>query len=144
MAAIRKGDRIRLLHMPDDPDPIPAGSTGTIESVTEGPLGQIHVRWDDSGRSLSLVPGVDRFEVIERGPEPESPPGSTEVVVPRAVYQGIEAARRSGMFNMLDLPAIAGLTRQLGFDEAADWLSDRRNRKTYAEGIFRGFVSEGE
>jgi len=138
METIRKGDRIRLLHMPDDPDPIPAGSTGTIESVTEGPLGQIWVRWDN-GRSLALVPGVDRFEVIERGPEPEAPTGPNEVVVSRAVFQGIEAARRSGMFNMLDMPAIAGLTRQLGFDEAADWLSDRSNRKTYADGIFRGF-----
>ena len=141
---IRTGDRIRLLSMPDDPDPIPAGSTGTIESVTAGPLGQIHVKWDDSGRTLSLVPGVDRFEVIERGPEPDEPPGPTPVTVPRAVYEGIEAARRSGMFNMLDLPAIAGLTRQLGFDEAADWLNDRGNRKTYAEGIFRGFEPEGE
>jgi len=42
------------------------------------------------------------------------------------------------------LPAIAGLTRQLGFDEAADWLNDRRNRRTYAQGIFRGFAPEGE
>jgi hypothetical protein len=141
---IRAGDRIRLISMPDDPDPIPAGSTGTIESVTAGPLGQIHVKWDDSGRTLSLVPGVDRFEVIERGPEPDQPTGQTPVVVPRAVYEGIDAARNSGLFNMLDLPAIAGLTRQLGFDEAADWLNDRGNRKTYAEGIFRGFEPEGE
>ena len=135
--------------MPDDPDPIPVGSTGTIESVTDGPLGQVWVRWDSS-RSLALIPGVDRFEVIERGPEPDQPTGATgatgptPVVVPRAVYEGIDAARNSGLFNMLDLPAIAGLTRQLGFDEAADWLSDRRNRKTYAEGIFRGFAPEGE
>jgi len=49
--------------MPDDPDPIPPGSTGTVTRVTEGPLAQIEVRWD-CGRSLSLVPGVDRFEVI--------------------------------------------------------------------------------
>jgi len=138
---IRAGDRIKLLHMPDDPDPIPAGSTGTIESVTDGPLGQVWVRWDN-GRLLALVPGVDRFEVIERGPEPAEPTGPTPVTVPQAVFEGIEAARRSGMFNMLDLPAIAGLTRQLGFDEAADWLADRRNRKTYAEGIFRGFRAE--
>ena len=141
---IRAGDRIRLLSMPDDPDPIPVGSTGTIEAVTEGPLGQIHVKWDDSGRTLSLVPGVDRFEIIERGPEPDQPTGPNPVAVPHSVYAGIVAARASGIFNMLDLPAIAGLTRQLGFDEAADWLSDRRNRKTYAEGIFRGFAPEGE
>ena len=140
---IRSGDRIRLISMPDDPDPIPAGSTGTIESVTEGPLGQVWVRWDSS-RTLALIPGVDRFEVIERGPKPEEPTGPTPVTVPRAVYEGIDAARRAGLFNMLDLPAIAGLTRQLGFDEAADWLNDRGNRKTYAEGIFRGFEPEGE
>jgi hypothetical protein len=130
--------------MADDPDPIPVGSTGTVESVTEGPLGQVHVKWDDSGRSLALIPGVDRFEVIEPGPEPAEPPRPTPVVVPRNVYAGILAARDSGMFNMMDLPAIAGLTRQLGFDEAAGWLNDRRNRRTYAEGIFRGFAPEEE
>ncbi len=58
------GDRIRLIAMPDDPNPIPAGATGTVLSVTDGPLGQIVVAWDNSSRSLSLVPGVDRFEVI--------------------------------------------------------------------------------
>jgi len=129
--------------MPDDPDPIPVDSTGTIESVTGGPLGQVWVRWD-SGRSLALVPGVDRFEVIERGPKTDEPTGPTPVTVPPAVYEGIIAARKSGMFNMLDLPAIAGLTRQLGFAAAADWLNDRRNRKAYAEGIFRGFEPEEE
>ena len=143
-AKIRRGDRIRLLSMPDDPDPIPVGSTGTIVSVTEGPLGQVHVKWDGSNRSLSLVPGVDRFEVIKRGPEPAQPTGPTPVVVPLAVYEGIAAVRDSGMFNMLDLPAVAGLARQMGFDDAADWLTDRGNRATYAQGIFRGFAPEEE
>lgn len=138
MESIKRGDRIRLLSMPDDPDPIPVGSTGTIESVTTGPLGQARVTWDN-GRSLNLIPGVDRFEVIERSTEPSAPTGPTPVTVPLAVYEGILAARDSGMFNMMDLPAIAGLTRQLGFDEAADWLNDRRNRRAYAEGIFKGF-----
>ena len=61
---IRRGDRIRLTAMPDDPDPIPAGATGTVLSVTDGPLGQVVVEWDDSSRSLALVPGIDRFEII--------------------------------------------------------------------------------
>jgi hypothetical protein len=130
--------------MPDDPDPIQVGSTGTVESVTDGPLGQVHVKWDGSCRTLSLIPGVDRFEVIERGPEPAEPAGPTPVVVPRNVYAGIRAARDSGMFNMMDLSAIAGLTRQLGFDEAADWLNDRGNRRAYAAGIFRGFAPDDE
>ena len=61
----RCGDRIRLIAMPDDPDPIPVGSTGTILSVTEGRFAQIEVEWD-SGRSLALVPGVDRYEILPR------------------------------------------------------------------------------
>jgi len=63
MPSMQIGVRIRLIQMPDDPDPIPPGSTGTITRVTDGPYAQIEVRWD-CGRSLSLVPGVDRFEVI--------------------------------------------------------------------------------
>ena len=27
------GDRIRLIHMPEDPDPIPAGSLGTVRAT---------------------------------------------------------------------------------------------------------------
>ena len=63
MPIVKPGDRLRLLSMPDDPDPIPAGATGTVLSVTTGPYAQIEVDWD-SGRSLALVPGVDRFDVI--------------------------------------------------------------------------------
>ena len=61
---IRPGSRIRLIAMGDDPDPIPAGATGTVLAVTTGAYAQIDVAWDNSSRSLSLVPGVDRFEVI--------------------------------------------------------------------------------
>ena len=61
---VARGDRIRLIAMPDDPDPIPAGATGTVLAVTTGRFAQIDVAWDNSSRSLSLVPGVDRFEVI--------------------------------------------------------------------------------
>ena len=137
MTNVQVNDRIRLISMGDDPDPIPAGSTGTVTRVTQGPLGQVCVDWD-CGRALALVPGVDQFEVIVDKPQPQ------EVPLPRAVYEGILAARASGMYNMLDIPAIAGLTCQLGFDEAADWLNDRSNRSTYAQGIFRGFQPEGK
>lgn len=136
MTRIQIGVRIRLLQMSDDPDPIPAGSTGTVTGVTDGPLAQISVDWDN-GRSLNLVPGVDQFDVIDRA-------DSVAVRLPRAVYEGIAAVRDSGMFNMLDLPAVAGLARQMGFDEAADWMNDRRNRSTYSQGIFRGFMPDGE
>ena len=64
----RIGDRIRLLSMTDDPDPIPAGATGTVRGVTSHGAGenawhQIDVRWDN-GRTLLLVVPPDVFEII--------------------------------------------------------------------------------
>jgi len=56
------GKRIRCISMPEDPHPVPPGTEGTIEMV-DG-IGQLIVKWDN-GRSLSLIPGVDTFEVIQ-------------------------------------------------------------------------------
>ena len=64
------GDRIRLLAMPDDPDPIPAGSTGTVISSTTGTIAQLEVEWD-SGRTLALIPGVDQYEIITLADDPQ-------------------------------------------------------------------------
>ena len=65
------GDRIRLLSMPDDPDPIPAGSTGTVISTTTGTFAQLDVDWDN-GRTLALIPGVDQYEIISLADDPTS------------------------------------------------------------------------
>jgi len=46
--------------MPDDPDPIPDGTQGT---VTGGNGEQVWVDWDN-GRSLILLVGHDRWKVI--------------------------------------------------------------------------------
>jgi hypothetical protein len=64
----RIGDRIRLLVMPDDPDPIATGQTGTVTGVASHGEGydrwfQIDVSWDN-GRSLMLVSPPDTFEII--------------------------------------------------------------------------------
>lgn len=61
----KPGDRIRLLHMPNDPDPIPDGTTGTVRSVSviPGMENQVNVDWDIP-RSLGLIEGVDQYEVI--------------------------------------------------------------------------------
>ena len=59
---IKAGDRVRLLSMTDDPDPIPAGTTGTVAGVY--PLSdwtQVDVDWDN-GRSLMLSIPPDEVE----------------------------------------------------------------------------------
>ena len=65
MVPVRPGTRIRLIAMRDDPDPIPPGSEGVVVEVTDGAYAQIIVDWQNSKRSLALIPGVDAFEVIE-------------------------------------------------------------------------------
>ena len=62
------GTRIELDCMPDDPNPVPAGSTGTVRAVDD--IGQLVVKWDNK-RSLSLIPGVDSFHVIPQETEQE-------------------------------------------------------------------------
>lgn len=64
MTAAKVGDRIRLDAMPDDPDPLPAGSTGRVVEVTHfGDWSQLVVNWD-SGRCLCLSVPPDRFSII--------------------------------------------------------------------------------
>ena len=65
MPNVKRGDHIRLIAMPNDPDPIPPGSEGIVVEITDGPLAQIVVEWIGLTRSLSLVSGVDVFEIVE-------------------------------------------------------------------------------
>lgn len=63
------GDRIKLIHMPEDPCPIPAGTTGTVKGITDlfghqTPEFQIWIDWDIK-RNLSLIWPIDTFEVID-------------------------------------------------------------------------------
>ena len=65
----KPGDRIRLLAMPNDPDPIPAGEVGTVVSVARHGEGrnarhQVDVNWDH-GRSLMLALPPDRIEIMD-------------------------------------------------------------------------------
>jgi hypothetical protein len=67
----RLGDRIRLLAMHDDLDPIQVGQIGTVVGVMRHGGGQdewfqIDVSWDN-GRTLMLVSPPDVFEIIDGG-----------------------------------------------------------------------------
>ena len=64
------GDRIRLDLMPDDPDPIPPGSTGTVTQISNLRWPEMHhqiwVKWDAPiRRSLSLICPPDTFTILE-------------------------------------------------------------------------------
>jgi len=54
------GKRVRLIHM-EDTEPIPVGTEGTIVGVD--PVG-FRMKWDD-GRTLTLIPEEDRWEVLD-------------------------------------------------------------------------------
>lgn len=62
---LKAGDRVRLLSMTDDPNPIPAGTTGTVVGVYQhSDWTQVDVDWA-GGRSLMLSIPPD---VVERMP----------------------------------------------------------------------------
>ncbi len=62
--APKVGDRIRLIHMPEDPDPIAYGSLGTVRAIHPH-LGwtQVEVDWDN-GRHLMLSLPDDVVEIV--------------------------------------------------------------------------------
>lgn len=63
----KPGQRLELVSMPYDPNPIEPGSRGTVIAVQDV-MGQTHIEvaWD-SGRTLSLVAAVDSWTVTTRG-----------------------------------------------------------------------------
>jgi len=65
-----------------------------------------------------------------------------KVKVPKAVLDGLEAVRRSGLTNMLDCPVVAELADEFGFEEAARWI--RTHRPEFARGVFHGFEATEE
>ena len=65
---IKDGDRIKLVRMDNDPDPVQPGTTGTVLDASEVKLGreswtQVSVKWDN-GRCLSCVCPPDIIEKI--------------------------------------------------------------------------------
>lgn len=56
----KQGDRVEMVHMGQDPDPVPSGTLGTVKYVAElkfsGEPEQLQVAVDwDNGRRLSCV-----------------------------------------------------------------------------------------
>ena len=54
--------RIALDEMPQDPAPIEAGEQATVAGYDD--TGDLMVSWDN-GRKLNLIPGVDKYHVVE-------------------------------------------------------------------------------
>lgn len=57
------GTRLRLISMPQEPNPVPRGTLGTVTGIDD--LGTIHVNWDNHS-TLGIVIDVDKFEIVEK------------------------------------------------------------------------------
>ena len=55
------GEMLRLIHMVDDPNPIEPGTIGEVDFIDDA--GNIHMIWRN-GRTLSLIPDADEFEIL--------------------------------------------------------------------------------
>ena len=69
------GTRIRLLAMPDDPNPIPAGTCGTVVAVDDA--GQLLMQWDN-GRWCPAQTALRCWSAPDTGMPPRAPPTEKE------------------------------------------------------------------
>ena len=58
-----RGTKVELLGM-NDPQAPPTGTMGEVMGIDDA--GQLLVRWE-TGSSLSLIPGVDSFHIVQKG-----------------------------------------------------------------------------
>ncbi len=57
-------DRVELLAMPNDPDPIPVGTKGIVANAVNVQGQMIYdVKWDN-GRTLNLLEGEDEWRKV--------------------------------------------------------------------------------
>lgn len=65
MMSVKKGDRIELIAMPEDPNPVPRGTRGTVTHVSRvgDAFTQISVEWDNGSRLMLSCP-PDRFRLV--------------------------------------------------------------------------------
>lgn len=112
------GTRVRLLSM-DDPQAPPIGTGGTVLGVDDA--GHIMMSWD-SGGSLNLVYGVDRFQVV---------PTMTD-----KVREQILAVRATGRTNMFDTNAVQVIADEMHFYELVVFIEEHKDK--YARFILTG------
>ncbi len=62
MEEVKKGDRVMLIHMDDKYSKLTRGDKGTCRGIDD--IGNILMDWDN-GSMLSLIPGEDRYEVVD-------------------------------------------------------------------------------
>lgn len=69
---LKQGDRIRLVSMPQDPDPVPVGSLGTVVVIHDHrDWTQVEIAWDN-GRTLMLTLPDDCVVIIDPNHREES------------------------------------------------------------------------
>lgn len=112
------GTRVRLLAM-DDVQAPPAGTLGTVTAVDDA--GHILMSWD-SGGSLNLVYGVDRFEKV--------------ATMSDKVRDQILAVRATGRTNMFDTNAVQVIADEMHFYDLVVFIEEHKDK--YAHFILTG------
>lgn len=62
------------------------------------------------------------------------------IKVSQQVYDGLEACRSSGAYNMFDYKSVAKWCLNNGYDDTYHWMLAHKSE--YVEGIFAGFEVE--
>ena len=63
---LQKGDRVELITMSQDPNPIPNGTKGVVTKANNVQGEMIYEMQWDNGRSLSLIGSVDIWKKLQQ------------------------------------------------------------------------------
>jgi hypothetical protein len=79
LCTFKRGDRVELIAMPNDPNPIAPGTQGTVwhDPVWVFDTWTIGVKWDNGG-TLNLVVPPDRARIIALGDVTKAQSGENE------------------------------------------------------------------
>ena len=122
----RPGTVVELTSAMEDPyHPLPAGLRGEVRGVDDA--GQIMMSWNGGG-SLSLIPGVDSFRVVEETPKPVMSEQVREQILSLRLHP--EAP------NMFSVNEVQILANRLGYFELVVFLAE--HRKEYVHFILTG------
>ena len=140
LTTVKKGDRVQLIYMNDPYTNLGEGATGTVDCIDD--IGTIHVSWD-SGSRLGLIPGVDRWKVIESHTEEEKQIGKAyfirkplnlkeleetigyghEYVIEETVNLSLESFKHFSENLLDDFDFISERKHMMCVDKAAVWHS---------------------
>ncbi|MEM7481088.1 MAG: hypothetical protein AAF481_07920 [Acidobacteriota bacterium] len=108
-----------------------------VREVPQGELSSLELSHTESPRAAEEPHPLQAMAILGLG---EKNPPQTLPEIPEPVLAALDAVRRSGLTQRIDCESVAAVARQLGHEEAADWIEE--NPTAYARALFASLREE--